>query len=92
MYMYLPPPSLDHELPGQVGGRLGLQRSNDNSLVQWIPRNNLLMYYQREKGEREGGGGGGGGRGGGGKGVERGEKGGEKEGEETGNKTGWGKE
>ena len=38
---YLSPPGLDHELVGKVGSRLGLQRTNDNALVQWIPGNDL---------------------------------------------------
>ena len=32
----LAPPRLDHELSGKVRGRLGLQRADDDALVQWV--------------------------------------------------------
>lgn len=39
--MYLAPAGLDHELSGQVRGRLGLQRPDHNALVQGVTRDNL---------------------------------------------------
>lgn len=37
----LPTPRLDHELACQMRGRLQLQRTNHNALVQRVARNNL---------------------------------------------------
>lgn len=37
----LAPSSLDHELPGQVGGRLGLQRSDHDAFIQRVTGNDL---------------------------------------------------
>lgn len=37
----LAPPSLDHELSGQVGGRLGLQRSDHDAFIQRVAGNDL---------------------------------------------------
>ena len=34
-------PRLDHELSGKVGGRLGLQRPDDDALVQRVTRHDL---------------------------------------------------
>lgn len=38
---HLAPSGLDHELSGQVGGRLGLQRPDHHALVQWVTRDDL---------------------------------------------------
>lgn len=37
----LAPSGLDHELPGQVGGRLGLQRSDHDAFIQRVSGNDL---------------------------------------------------
>lgn len=38
---YLAPPGLDHELSGQVGGRLWLQRPDDDAFIQRVAGNDL---------------------------------------------------
>ena len=43
----LPPPRLDHELPGQLGSGLCLQGPNHYTLVHRVPRHYLPMVKCR---------------------------------------------
>ena len=43
----LPSSCFDHKLPSQVWGWLWLQRSNDNSLVEGVPRDYLYSHHKR---------------------------------------------
>lgn len=48
---HLSPSGLDHELSGQMGGRLRLKRPDHDTLVQGVTRNNLKKNIKDSKTE-----------------------------------------